>query len=163
MKSDGTMIFAIFIGAIIVVTFMTPIADRVVESTALQTNTNQTITIAAINATVTLTGRANTSLITIVNATDAKDWSANYTVLTKNSAGVLGIFLKTEQAAGDVGQAGTSANVTYTYKPQGYIEESGGRAITSLILIFAALAIVVFIIVQIFKSEALKQVLGMNK
>ncbi len=161
-NSDGKMIMAIFIGVIIVVTFMGPIADRVVGSTELQTNTNDSVTLAAVNGTITLTGRANTTAITVANITNGTaDWSINFSVNTKNDAGVLGIFLKTEQAA--TGQAGDSAFVSYTYKPQGYIEESGGRSITLLIIIFAALAIVVFTIVQIFKSNALREIVGMNK
>ncbi len=152
-SSDGMMVMAIFIGAIIAVTFMSPIGDAVFNTRNLVTQTNETRTTAAVNATITLSGRANTTPVTVVNATSGVDWTANFTVTTTDSAGNLVVFLQTTQAASDAGQAAQSANLTYTYEPQGYLRDSGARGITALIVIMASLAIVIFVIVVIWGSS----------
>lgn len=151
MKStDGMMIMAIFVGAIIAVTFMSPIGDAVFNTRNLVTQTNETRTTAAVNATITLSGRANTTPVTVVNASDGTDWTANFTVTSTDSVGNLVVFLETTQAASDAGQAAQSANLTYTYEPQGYLRDSGSRGITALIVIMSALAIVIFVIVVLW-------------
>ena len=149
-KSDGKMIFMIFVGAIITIVFLGVIADSVFTQTNTISVVNETITTAAVNSSVTLTGRANTTAITVVNASSDVDWSTNFSVSTISN-GVLGIFLVTSDNAGTAGQNVTSANVSYSAEPQGYLQASSDRSVANLITIIAALAIVVFVIVVMIK------------
>lgn len=152
-KSDGKMIFMIFVGAIITVVFLAAIANSVVPQTEIQTFTNLSITTAAVNSSTTLTGRANTTAITVVNASDGTDWTVNFTANTTDIDGDLGIFLVTTQDAGLAAQNATSANVTYSFEGSGYLQDSSSRSVTVLIVFFGALAIVVFVIVVMFKNS----------
>ena len=150
---DAKMIFVIFIGLIITATFMVNIGDAIVQSTQLTTLTNGTFTSAAVNSSLTLPGRANTTSITIVNATNATlVWTSNFTVDTTNSNGVIGVFLVTRDVTG-VGFPAESINVSYTYEPAGYLADSGSRNVALLILIMSALAMVVFTIVMLWKGS----------
>lgn len=159
LKSDGKMIFMIFVGAIITIVFMNVIADSIFTQTNIATVTNKTFTTAAVDSSVTLVGRQNISTITIINATNnTLDWSANFTVDTVDSSGNLGIFLVTRNVTG-VGFPTESINVTYSYEPFGYLQDSGSRSVSALILIFGALAIVVFVIVVIFKFGSLNEMM----
>lgn len=160
LKSDGKMVFMIFVGAVITVVFMGVIADQVFLQTNTATATNVTFTAAAVNSSVTLTGRQNISTITVINATNATlDWSANFTVDTVDSSSNLGIFLVTRDVTG-VGFAGESINVSYDYQPVGYLQDSGARSIAALVVIMSALAIVVFVIVVMFKFGSIRDMMA---
>ena len=158
-KSDGKMIFMIFIGVIITAVFMVSIADQASLLTSTSTITNGTFTSAATNSTVTLPGRSNITAVTVHNASDGTDWTANFSVNTTNAQGTLGIFLATGGVTG-TGFPAESINVSYTYEPQGYIRESAGRNMAALIVLFAALAIVVFVIVVIFKFGSINDMMA---
>lgn len=158
-KADGKMIFMIFVGAIITVVFLATIANSIFAQTNLVTVTNETETAAAVNSSITLTGRSNTTAITVVNASDGTDWTANFTVSSTDSDGDLGIFLFTRDVTG-AGFAGESINTSYTYQPFGYIQDSGSRSVTNLIVIIGALAIVVFIIVVMFKFGSIREMMN---
>jgi len=146
-KAEGLgMFIMLFIGIIVAIALFSGTFESVGNMRNIYTITNETVTIAAINASTTLTGRSNTTVITVVNASDGTDWSANYSVTTTNTGGALAILLTTSQNAGDIGQAAASANVTYSYKPQGYNDSSGARGIIIVILIMSSLAIAVFVI-----------------
>ncbi len=156
-KADGKMIFMIFVGLIITAVFIASIADSVSDQTSLTTLTNGTFTSAAVNSSVTLPGRANTTTITIVNASNAsQDFSANFTVDTSDAQGVLGVFLVTRDVTG-VGFPAVSINVSYTYEPSGFLQNSGARNIAALIVIMSALAMVVFVVVMIFKFGSIRE------
>ena len=137
----------LFIGIIVSLALFSGTFETVGKMTNIYTVTNETVTTAATgNASTTLTGRENTTAVTIVNATDNTDWSANFTITTTDSGGSLAILLTTTDAAVAAGQNGTSANVSYSYKPDGYNDTTGSRAIIALVLIFGALAIMAFVI-----------------
>ena len=149
MNKKGTtlgVLLMIFIGIIVALALMGGTFEPIGNMLNIKTITNDPITTAAVNASITLTGRENTTAITVVNGTGGQDWTANFDVTTKNTGGALAILLTTSQAAGDAGQNLTAANVTYSYKPQGYNDSSGSRGIIGIILIFMALAIAVFVI-----------------
>jgi len=160
LKGDGKMIFMIFIGALITVVFLGAVANSIFAQTNTITVTNETQTAAAINSSITLTGRSNITPITVVNASsDAADWTGNFTVSTTDSDGDLGIFLFSRNVTG-AGFAGESIGVSYTYEPFGYIQDSGARSVTLLIVIIGALAIVVFIIVVMLKFGSLREMMN---
>jgi hypothetical protein len=137
------VLIMIFIVAIVALALFTATADASSDVTNLRTATlaNYT-TAAAVNSSVTLTGREATTTITVVNASNVSDvWTANFELVETNSDGRPAILLKTTDAAGAAGQNGSLASVTYSYKPQGYDNTVGGRAMMGLTLIMAALAI----------------------
>jgi len=131
----------VLVGVIVAIALFSGTFDSVGKMTNIYSITNETITTAAVNSSTTLTGRSNTTAITVVNASDGTDWSENFTVTTTNSAGALAILLTTSQDAGEVGQNLTSANVSYSYKPDGYNDDTASRSMVTLILILSALGI----------------------
>ncbi len=142
-KKGATLgiLIMIFIGIIVALALFAGTFESVGNMRTIYTSTGEPITTAAVNSSIVLTGRENTTVITVINATGGQDWTANFGVTTRNSGGALAILLTTSQAAGNAGQNLTGANVTYSYKPQGYNDSSGARGIIQIILIFAALAI----------------------
>ena len=52
----------------------------------------------------------------------------------------------------------TSVNISYTYGPEGYIEDSGSRSIVPLIILFFALLIMVIAIVPVLRSGLLEAI-----
>ena len=51
--------------------------------------------------------------------------------------------------------AGTSVNVTYNFRPDGYLNNSGARSVSLLIIIFAALALMVFVVAIFIKHGSM--------
>ncbi len=153
-KNDGRMIFAIFIGAIIAVVFMANIADSIFTQTNTATQTNLTVTVSAINVSQAVAGRELIALTSITNETNVSRSLQNegLNLSTRIVNGAQTVALTANDSSGSVGN---EVNLTYTYNPDGFIDNAGARSIVTLILIIAGLAIVVFVIVQIFGSEAL--------
>lgn len=161
LNVDGMMVFTIFVGLIITTVFIANIGDAVSDQTSLTTLTNSTFTSAAVNSSITLPGRSNTTSITVINATNASlDFSANFTVDTTNSQGVLGVFLVTRDVTG-AGFPAEEINVSYTYQPSGFLTDTGARNVSLLIVIMSALAMVVFVIVVLWKTS-LKRLLDVK-
>ena len=138
------MLIIMFIGIIVALALFAGTFESVGNMRNIRTTVNESITTAAINGTVTLTGRENTTVIVVSNTTGI--FTNNFTVTTTNSAGALAILLKTTDAAGVAGSNSTTMNVSYSYKPQGYNDSSGARGIIVIIMIMASLAIAVFAI-----------------
>ena len=138
---------------------MISIGDQINLETNTFTALNTTVTIPAVNGTVDVTGRELITELDIINSTNI-------------SSGILvGLFLQTgtgtngllsvQLVANDTasGIVGDGVNVSYTYNPDGYISDSGGRAITLLILIFASLAILVFVVVVFIKQGSMGELM----
>ncbi len=166
-------ILIIFIGAIIAVTFMSPIGDQINLQTTTFNTINVTVTApSAGNGTVDLFGRevvGGTGVIT--NATAIRNdtindtfalGANNFTIITgTGSNGLLTVQLLLNDT-GAAAWADQSVNVSYEYRPDGYINDSGGRSVTRLILIFAALAILVFVVV-VLMSGSLGEIIRKKK
>ena len=97
-------------------------------------------TATSVNDTITLTGREATSTITVVNATSGEDWTSRFE-LVESAYGNQVILLKTTDDAVSGGVNGQEANISYTYKPWGYDNSTGGRSMIKLLIIMMALAI----------------------
>ena len=151
VNSDGKMIFAIFIGAIITVVFLGSIADSVF----LQTNTfsvsNNTVTAPAINGTLVLEGRELVSGTTPIvrNSSNIDLQNAGVFVTDGLISGSQTVFLSVNQSG--LPNNVTSVNVTYDFQPDGYLKSPSDRSISRLIIILSALAILVFVIVVMIK------------
>ncbi len=150
LKGDGKAIFTVFIGAIIAIVFLASISDNIFTQTNTVSATNSTFTAPVVNGSVAITGR------------ELVDGTTPITLNASNASGIdlqdLGVFVDTRTINGvrtvalninqtGIGFASSDINVTYEYDPQGYISIAGGRSITLLILIIAALAILVFVVV----------------
>ena len=154
-KGDGKAIFTIFVGAIIAVVFMASIADQVFTQTTTASQTNLTVTVSAVNVSQAVEGR---DLITATSITNVTNASVNLITLGLNLtdglvSGDKTVILRANDTASNL--VGTEVNLTYTYNPNGFITNAGGRSIATLILIIAALAIVVFVIVVLLKFGSL--------
>ncbi len=163
-KSNSAMIFAIFFGAIIATTFIGPIADSVFSQTNTILNSNVTFTAPAVNATLDITGRAVTAGTTpvVLNATNISSLDLqDLGVSVVSGTGTNGL-LTVQISVNDTGSAfaGEDVNVTYTFDPDGFLPDSSSRSITNLIILFSALAVVVFVISRVWESAAIKNIMG---
>ena len=156
-KGDGKMIFTIFIGVIIVVTFMSPISDSIFSQTNTIAIANQTVTAPAVNGTLDLTGRELVGTGIVTNSTGDLVNGGTIATATSATSGLRTVQLAINDTA--AGAAGNSVNVSYTYNPDGYLSNTGARSISGVILIIAALAIVVFIILILFGTESTRKLL----
>ena len=165
-KTDGKALLAFFIGAIITVVFLGSIADSIFTQTNTFNFTNNTVTAPATNASLTLVGRQ-----VLAGTTPIVSNSTNTSQLNLQD---LGVFVETGTVNGlrtvrlTVNQtgnafAGTSVNVTYEYEPDGYLRSSADRSIINLVILFGALAILVFGLVVLHKTGSLGKLIGRSK
>ncbi len=133
---------------------MVSIGDQINLETNTFTDENITVTVPAVNATLDVTGRELVTETSILNSTNASQTAVGLFLQTGTGTnGLLSVQLAANDTASGI--VGNSVNLTYTYNPDGYISDSGGRALTNLILIFAALAILVFVIVVFIKQGSM--------
>ena len=154
LQGDGKAVLAVFIGAIIAVTFMATIGDQIFPQTNTGVVNNLSVVTPANGTFTDVRGRELITLSRITNATDSKLLQGvNMRTAASATTGLLTVQVTTNDTFN--GTVGETVNLTYTYIPDGYVSNSGGRAITRLILIFAALAIVVFIIVKFIQNGSM--------
>ena len=157
-SGDLKAIMIVFIGLIVTAVLISTIADTTFTQTNTLENVNATATVAAINGTTDLKGRTllDSGTIDVYNQSAAAvSWINNLTIQTGISAttGLQSVQLFTHDNATDL--VGLSVNVTYSFEPDGYANNSGTRSITLLIVIFAALAMVVFVLVPFIKDGSM--------
>jgi len=115
---------------------------------------NFNITIGAAGAIQDLVGQDLIGTATVVNASgDAVDCSANFTVSegVSTTTGVKTI-IGTTAPTGSVSWCAIM-NVTYTYGPDGYINDAASRTVTTLILLFMALSIAVIALIPVTRDK----------
>ena len=168
-----TIFLIIFIGAIIAVTFLGDIADRVDEQTDFLAVTNESLdlSVARIDAEGSINesypfqlarrphiaGESNQSIqnlvvtlynaTTLTNETDYNFNASNGTINFVNNSLTQGYNVSNVTYA------------TYDHANENYVADSSTRAFVALILIFGALAIIVFVIVMFMSSEKMKELL----
>lgn len=147
-KSLGGILLLV-IGVLVVMALFPTISTN----TAIMTNTydctNCSITTAAANTTSgDLAGRVNITAMFISWANDSTvfDVTSNYTVVYTGADGRPGLRLTTSDDAVEMGHGGGAVNASYTYEPDGYVREAGGRGMVNLILIMAALGLLGFVV-----------------
>jgi len=131
------------------------------------TNSNNTLLAAdipAVGSSVDLVGQDLLSTPVVVNGTTGQSVDAgNYTIseIVSTSTGVKTIsfqlddpqFSSTNQTAtGSIG-----LNITYQYGPEGYINNSGGRALSTLIILMFAIALVILSIIPVVREKFLQK------
>ncbi len=161
IRGDGKAIFTIFLGLIIAVVFMANIGDQIFIQTNEATALNESVTVSAINTSLAVTGRELVTATSVLNSTFNDLIARGLALSTETVGGVRTVALTANDTATDL--VGTSVDLNYVYKPDGYIDNSGGRSITALILIIAALSLVVFVIVVLLKFGSLGTLTTMFK
>lgn len=161
---EGKSIITMFLAVLIGLSFIVAMTGILSPQTELSTATNENINISSaiidannINTSVsfeldyssTTTGNTPISSVVITNGTDTATLTTDYVLETvigsftlKNSTYVLG--------------SGDTLYVTYNYKDSSYLDNSFARVVTALIIGFAALILLAFIIskiVAIFNRE----------
>ncbi len=159
LQSDGKAIFKVFIGAIIALAIITIIGSAIVGQTTISSIAIN-VTAPEVNATLDLEGRTLVSATSVANAANASNSSVGLILQTATSitTGLRTVQLTLNDTAAEF--AGTLVTTTYTAEPDGYLNNSGARAISLLILIFAALAIMIFVVVVFIKDGTLGRLMG---
>jgi hypothetical protein len=151
-------IMIVFIGVLVGVILFQTIAQDVGSSTNLITTDNLTLTVGAVSLPVDVVGQTLSGTPTVRNSTggvgaftirDGIDYVINETVSTSTGVKTISFFPLTANATSQ------DVNITYTYGPDGYIEDSGARSMALLIPIFFALSIAVVALSPTLRSELL--------
>ena len=167
MKNKGQMemvgiLIGTFIIAIVALGFFNPIASNIASTTETQIRSNQTIVLGAANTTTNLNGRELVGTFIAYNATG----DPNGPIANPNSTGIIaganftitsnvlvtGELFLTITAVDNSPFDNSNINGSYEYKPVGYIDSGGGRALAEIILVFAALALAIAMIVPSFRN-----------
>ena len=118
---------------------------------------NYTTTLPAANGSkVWLNGQDLLSTPTVYNMTGALTWgTGNYTIAegVNPTTGVKGIYLQADRFPNAA--LANPVNITYEYGSDGYINNSGGRAMANLILIFFAMAVLGVVLYPVIKERFL--------
>ncbi len=152
---DMKVFFAIFIGVILAVALLVPAADTIFNSTNTFNTTNESVTAPVVNSTLTLTGRSLVTGTTPVvrNATNFALQNTGIFVTAGLINGVQTVFLSTNDTGSD--NAGNAVNVTYLFVPDGFVRGAGGT-ILGLVVLFGALATLVFVVVKVVREGSMK-------
>ena len=151
-NGDLNFIFMIFIGLILAVALLVPSADQISLTTTDDSAVNTTYAMPISASTLELTGRNILNTPVVTNATGGEIiTTGNYTIADGTGTdGLISIILTSDGGIYE----GENVNISYTYQPDGSMSTSGSRSILRLVLIFGALAILGFAIVQLFKQES---------
>jgi len=162
MNAQLGMIIIVAVTLIVGVVFFQVIAQEVGSATSTTEMANQSLTAAAVNDTLQyITNCRALSSVIIFNATeDVAVESGNYTI-TNNvlhpTTGALCVSVNpTISAAPAAGYGEGTWTIDGTCQPLTYIADSGGRAVTNIIVIFFALAIAVVAISPTLRSGILE-------
>lgn len=164
-NGDLNFMFMIFVGVILGVAFLNPIADSISASTTDLSVDNETFTMPSANDSIDLTGRNILSTAIVTNATGGEVIAApNYTIADGvGTNGLISVKLTANDDTDASGYAGQSVNISYNYQPDGSLSTVGERSILNLIILFGALAVLIFGIAQFFGLESfIKLVKGSN-
>ena len=159
-KGQGIgVLMLIFVAAIVGLTLIVPIANNVEQGTqavkGLTTSTNYSIT-GIKDTKVALQGQELGAVTGVVNATSgATIPAANYTIAecirpTDSMKGICYTALD-DYTTGAIAASGP-VKVTYTYYPDGYMDDSASRSMIGLVVLLSALALVVFVLVMAYKN-----------
>ena len=155
-KGQVTMgvLIVLAVAAIVGLVLFQESANQVAKAnpSAVTTVTNQTITFPAVGSKLILTGQELVGTPVLTNATTGTLVPAtNYTIQeeVRTSDGLKGIVLTAKAGY----QNSVSTNISYTYYPDGYIDDAGGRSIAGIIVLLAAIAIAIFVLAPILKER----------
>lgn len=160
-KGDLMTFIVLFVGAIIAIVMLSASADQVSLQTSTIIITNSTVTGPAVNSTLDLTGRELLTTVEIYNATNVSQSLRGVGGVALQSGSTSGGVLTVQLLINDTSSnfASQSINISYTANPNGFLPTAADRSIMNLVIIFGALAALVFVIVMLFQSESMKELL----
>jgi hypothetical protein len=139
-----TLAIAVIVGLILFQAVATNVEKGTRAVTGVIDVENITLSAGALNAIVEVTGQELVTTRSVSNATDGVLIAAtNYSLAecTRTSDGLKGICFKR------VGTDTTGiVNVSYTYYPDGYIDNSGARSIAGIIVLLSAIGIAIVVL-----------------
>lgn len=159
-KSEYGMMGAIiltFVAVIVALSLFIASADQVGQTATTAEIRNTTYTFPAVGSYLDLKGQELLSTPVVYNSTGGESVPAsNYTIAegVSTTTGVKTVRLL--NLGGNY--TGSSVNISYTYGVDGYIEDSGSKAIAGLIVIFAALAIGLIALVPTLRSGVVNMI-----
>lgn len=164
LSKELKILLGLFLGIMVAVVLLESAANPVNTATSSRIYNNQSITLSGVGINnVTLEGKNFEGTPVVSGMKNFTTWgiftATNYTIyqITENGKQVVKIGV----LSNSTGLAYNTVNVTYTFQPYGYVSESGGRTITTLILVTAALGILVFVVVGMWKKAG--NILGMGR
>lgn len=142
-----TLAIAIIVGMVL----MQPIASNVEQGTQTVTGATTVLNVSytgILNTAVELVGQELVTTIAVINNTNISVdvAAANYTIAecVRPSDSLKGICYT---ASGT--DAADTVNISYSYYPEGYMDDAGSRAIYNLVILLAALAIAVIVLIRV--------------
>jgi hypothetical protein len=145
----GTLITA-FVAVIFAVAFLTGgIASNVGLVTQTVPYGNHTVTFPANTSLIVLEGQAVKDVVVTNVTSGALITADNYTIT--NYDGSTGTLRSTLTAKASK-YSGASTNISYTFEPVGYATDSGSRSVIGLIVLFACLALVAYVIYIVYQN-----------
>ena len=156
---DIKVFFGLFVGVILAVALLVPAADTVFNSTNTFNVTNETITSPTANQNLSLTGRSlvGDGSVSVFNNTGNNGSvinSTNFTFQTGLVNGASSVIYTNLESNLD----GTSLNISYLFVPDGFVPGAGGTVL-SLVVLFGALAVLVFVVLKVTKEGSMKNFL----
>ena len=137
------LFMALFISVIVGLVLFQGSAVFVAQATDTQVSNNRTYTLGAIGTTIDLAGQELIDTPVVTNATNSAQIvpTSNYSI-TEGISTITGLKrIRLTSLGGNY--SSTSVNISYTFGPEGYIDDAGGRSVADLVLIFSALLIAV--------------------
>jgi hypothetical protein len=151
----GTFI-AVFVTVLVGAVLLTAVASSAatVSQTgyANRTTGDQQVTIGTLGTITCLTGQELLDTPVVINSSGgATITSGNYSITEAvcSTTGVKSVVY-TQNAIND---SGHTFNISYTYGVDGYADNSGARAVSTLIIIFMALAVTVVALTPVMRSK----------
>ena len=158
------LIMIVFVTILVGVIIFQQIAQTIGTTTDTYSY-NSTTTFPQNGSSIYITDIRALSSPVLINGSTTADvvTAANYTV-TNNVVynGALSVMI-TSTADTTSGWNGTTVYVTGTAQPLTYIDDSGGRGVTTIILIFLALAIAIVAMYPVYQDPNFRAMLGVGK
>ena len=136
----------IFVVVVVGLALFLAVAQIVGPATTIITNANETVTVANGTA-IDLTGQEFEAIIWVGNSTDGYTIGAGNYTMSEGVSTVTGVKTVQVTFAADNAYVGETFNMSYTYGPDGYIDNSGARSVAALIAIFMALGIAAVVLI----------------
>ena len=151
------MFIMLAIGAIVALVLLQGSLGSIGTATTAQSITNKSgYTLPASGSCKDLVGQELLSTAYVINRSSATTITSNITI----SEGVSSIdglkrirVCSTGATFGDDPLSGLNVNITYTFGPEGYADDAGARAIISIIILLAAIAIAIWVVVPSIKEK----------
>lgn len=160
-KFGATAFIIILVAVMFGFVMMEEFADSIFAQTTTLSVTNDSLTSPAINTATAIAGREIIGSAVVHNNTAGNGSvvpATNYTIESDIVNGQATVTLTILDST----WASTAINASYNYKPDGYLNLGSARSIVLLISIFAALGILIAVIVILLQKTPLGEFMGVR-